>query len=329
MNPSIERLSTAEAMLAYGQIPLRGADLPLLVSLNVLLEECNVTRAAARLNLSQPALSAQLSRLRQLFDDPLLVASGNGRGLVPSQFALNLHRRLKPALATLTSAIQINADVFRPETDPRCFTIAATNTAAAMILPTLIGNSDLFSNNGLKFVTVDPDFTKLAGQLEKGEIDLCLSPACLLPPGLCVSDLITVPHVLVQRRGHPNGTGPVMLNDYCNVLSHVNVARDSTLHGYIDEQLYRQGQKRNVRVAVRDSSFVPAILKRSDLVCTLPERLANPLDVDLERRPLAFSFSTYSLCMAWHPRCEDDPSFLWLRSELNHISAMLNPVYES
>lgn len=328
MNHSIDRVPSTEAITAYGQTPLRGADLPLLVSLDVLLQECNVTRAAARLNLSQPALSAQLARLRQLFDDPLLIASSNGRGLVPSQFALNLHRRLKPALTTLSSAIQINATAYRPETDARCFTIAATNTAAAMIIPALIGNSCAYDNPGLKFVTVEPDFSKILAQLEKGEIDLCLSPACMLPPELCVSGLVTAPHVLVQRRGHPNGTAPVTLDEYCTELGHINVAHNSSLHGYIDEQLYRRGRSRHVRAAVKDFSFVPAILKRSDLVCTVPRGMTNPIDMDLERRTLAFPFSTYALCMAWHPRCEDDPSFLWLRGELNNIAAMMNLKHE-
>jgi DNA-binding transcriptional LysR family regulator len=323
MNHTIDPVSTPDTLLTHGQIPLRGVDLPLLVSLDVLLEECNVTRAAARLHLSQPALSAQLARLRQLFDDPLLVAPGSGRGLVASQFAMNLHRRLKPALATLSSAIQINSDEFRPDTDVRCFTIAATNTAAAMVLPALIGNSQRYGNRGLKFVTVAPDATKLSGQLEKGEIDVCVSPACMLPPGLSVNDLATMPHVLVQRRGHPNGTAPVTLCAYCNDLYHVNVGRESTLHGYIDEQLYRKGHTRHVGAAVKDHSFVPALLKSSDLVCTMPARLVDSIDADLEVRPLAFSLSTYSLCIAWHPRAEEDPAFLWLRDELNAIGAAL------
>jgi len=326
MNYLIDRAASAGAdeIFAYGHIPLRGADLPLLISLDVLLDECNVTRAAARLHLSQPALSAQLARLRSLFDDPLLIASGTGRGFVQSQFAMNLHRRLKPALAMLTSAIQPNAESFRPERDVRCFTIAATSTSASIILPMLIAQAQHHGNRGLRFVTAEPDFTRVAAQLERGEIDLCISPACMLPPGLVVTDLVTMPHVLVHRRGHPNGTAPVELHEYCEQLRHINVSRHGALHGYIDEQLYRQGHGRDVRVAVQDAGIVPALIKRSDLVCTLPERLAIPLDQDISYRRLAFPLTTYALCMAWHPRCEDDPSFLWLRSEVNKIAEMLN-----
>jgi hypothetical protein len=87
MNASAEPGALADPRLARTQLPLRGADLPLLVSLDVLLEECNVTRAAARLHLSQPALSAQLARLRLLFDDPLLVPAASGRGAGPARAA--------------------------------------------------------------------------------------------------------------------------------------------------------------------------------------------------------------------------------------------------
>jgi DNA-binding transcriptional LysR family regulator len=325
MNILDQHFSTGHPILERGQIPLRGADLPLLVSLDALLEECNVTRAASRLHMSQPALSAQLSRLRQLFDDPLLIPASNGRGLVPSQFALNLHRRLKPALATLSLAIQSNAEQFQPQTDARCFTIAATNTAAAMIVPALLSKLQAYGNRNLKFVTVEPEFGKLAGQLEKGEVDLCLSPACMLPPGLCVSDLLTTPHVLAQRRGHPGGTEPVTLDEYCNELDHINVGRMTSLHGYIDEQLYRMGRTRQVAIAVKDFSYVPALLKGTDLVCTLPARLLDALNVDLEQRTVNFPLSVYSLCMAWHPRCEDDPSFLWLRNALDELRDSLMP----
>ena len=314
-----------ESFPSSGQISLRRADLSFLVSLDVLLQECNVTRAAKRMHLSQPALSYQLARLRQLFNDPLLVSSETGRGLVPSQFALNLHRRLKPALSALSCAIQVNADVFCPAADARCFTIAATNTAAAMMMPVLLEISETYGNRHLKFVTIDADFTKVSAQLESGDIDLFLSTSRLLPPGLCVDELFTTPHVLVQRSDHPRGNGPVSLQEYCDELDHINIAHDSGLHGYIDEQLYRRGQSRYVKSAFRDFSFVPAVLKRTDLVCTLPTRLVNSLDRDLEFTPLSFPLLPYILCMAWHERSRDDDSFLWLRGELKNAASIVHP----
>jgi DNA-binding transcriptional LysR family regulator len=313
MNNPIDSLHLIAKETRRALPQLRGADLPLLVSLDVLLEECNVTRASARLHISQPALSAQLSRLRLLFGDPLLLTSENGRGLVPSQFAMDLHRRLKPALATLSSALRLDADTFEPHTTSRTFTIAATNTAAAMVLPALVAKVLETGNRALKLVTVEPDFAKLPGQLERGEVDLCVSPACLLPSNLSVDALLTTRHVMAQRSGHPRGRGPVDIDEYCRDLDHVTVSRDGVLHGYIDEQLYREGHSRHVAFAVRDYSYVAELLATSDLVCTLPEALSRSLPAGIETAPIVFPLSSYSLCMAWHARSDEDVGLLWLR----------------
>jgi len=293
-------------------VGLRGADLPLLISLNVLLEEGSVTRAANRLHVSQPALSAQLARLRSLFDDPLLVPAESGRGLVPTPFALKLHRRLRPALAVLSAAIRPDAEEFVPEVAVRTFHIAASNTAAAMVLPQLAAQIHRIGNPQLRIVSAEPDDATLAGLLEKGDIDLCFSAACLLPPGLQSEELVTTPYVLAQRKGHPRGNWPVTVDEYC-ALEHINVARDSSLHGFLDEQLYRLGQARRTVMAVRDYSSVGAIVAASDLVCTVPAFLAPGLHPGVQCSKLVFPVSTYTLCSAWHPAREDDPGVQWLR----------------
>jgi len=299
---------------------LRGADLPLLLSLNVLLEECNVTRAAARLHVSQPALSAQLARLRQRFGDPLLVAAEVGRGLAPSPFARKLHRRLQPALAGLNAAMRLEAEDFCPHAATRTFTIVANNTGAAALLPGLARRVHALGNKGLRLVLLQPGDAGLAARLEQGDVDLCLAPACQLPPGLVSRALLATPYVLVQRQGHPRGRAPVTLHDYCQ-LDHVNVARDSSLHGFMDEQLYRMGRARHTMLALRDFSAVPAIVAQSDLVCTVPALIAPCGDPGVDVVDLAFPFLTYTLCMAWHPNSEGDPGLAWLRAQLHDISA--------
>lgn len=298
--------------------PLRGADLPLLISLNVLLEECNVTRAAARLHVSQPALSAQLSRLRVLFGDQLLVPSESGRGLAPSPFALKLHRRLQPALVALTTAVRPKSDDFDPRHGARTFRLVANNTAAAVVLPGLAVRLHAQDNRQLRLTLSEPDEPELASRLERGEVDLCFSAACLLPPGLLSSELMTTPYVQVQRKGHARGSGPVTLDEYRS-LDHVNVARDSSLHGALDEQLYRLGHSRHTVLAVRDFSAIGAIVAASDLVCTVPAFMAPSLPPGVEVVDLAFPFLTYTLCMAWHPSCDDDPGLAWLRAQIRAV----------
>lgn len=299
-------------------LPVRGADIPLLASLDVLLEERNVTRAAARLHLSQPALSAQLSRLRSLFNDPLLMPAEHGRGLVPSPFAVRLHARLRPALSALSAAIRLDPEDFPPQSAQRCFNLAANTTASTIVLPGLAVRLGAQGNPQLKLTTVEPDYTRLVGQLEKAELDLCLAPACMLPPGLSITELTTTPLVLAQRRNHPRGLAPPTLKEYC-ALDHLNVARGGTLHGFIDEQLYRLGQARQVSMGLHDFGSVPAVLLASDLVCTLPAAMAHQMGAELDLVALPFLCSTFMLCMAWHPRSDDDPGLRWLREEIQTV----------
>src|SRR5580658_4288447 len=107
-------------------IDLKGADLNLLVSLDALIDEANVTRAAARLNVTQPALSAQLARLRDLFRDPLLVPSRTGRGMIPTARALELRGPLHVALKDLETVIK-RPPAFASLTAERSFAIAASD----------------------------------------------------------------------------------------------------------------------------------------------------------------------------------------------------------
>lgn len=318
MNSPHHRFGPTLLSSRHVPVALRGADLPLLISLNVLLEEGNVTRAAARLFLSQPALSAQLARLRSLFDDPLLVPAENGRGLVASPFALKLHRRLQPALAVLSAAIRPDAEEFLPEVAVRTFHVTASNTAAAMVLPHLAAWISRIGNPQLRLVIAEPDDAKLPGMLEKGEVDLCFGAACLLPPGLQSEQLLTSPYVLAQRKGHPRGNWPVTVEEYCD-LDHINVARGSGLHGFLDEQLYRLGHARRTVIAVRDFCTVGAILAASDLVCTVPAILAPGLHPDVQSSELIFPLPVYTLCSAWHPARADDPGVQWLRERASAV----------
>ncbi|MBB3221211.1 LysR family transcriptional regulator [Pseudoduganella umbonata] len=295
--------------------PLRGADLPLLISLNVLLEECNVTRAAARLHVSQPALSAQLSRLRVLFGDPLLVPAESGRGLAPSPFALKLHRRLQPALAALTTALRPKNEDFEPAHAARTFNVVANSTGAAAVLPGLTRHVQAYGNRQLRLTLSEPEESELACRLERGDVDLCFGAACMLPPGLLSMELMTTPYVLVQRKGHARGCAAVTLDEYAS-LDHVNVSRDSSLHGALDEQLYRLGHSRHTAMAVRDFSAVGAIVAAGDLVCTVPAFLAASMPPSVDLAELAFPFLSYTLCMAWHPGADDDPGLAWLRAQV-------------
>lgn len=306
----------------FDRVPqaLRGADLPLLSSLDILLDECNVTRAAVRLHLSQPALSAQLSRLRVLFNDPLLVPAESGRGLVASPFALRLRSRLQPALADLSVAVRFDPTHFSPDMVVRTFNVGAANTAASLVLPGLAQRFSAYGNPALKIAVMETDPALLTAELEKGAVDLCLSPACWLPPGLSIRELITTPFVMAQRSDHPRGGVKPTLDEYCSLI-HINVSPSSSLNSFIDQQLYRQGRSRQVGITVRDFAAVPAMLRASDLVCTMPARFGETMGSGFDLIEIPFWLTPYVLCMAWHPRYENDPGLCWLRDELSSVVA--------
>jgi DNA-binding transcriptional LysR family regulator len=164
-------------------LDLKGTDLNLLVSLDALIEEGNVTRAAARLNLSQPALSAQLARLRDMFQDPLLVPSNTGRGMIPTVRAKELKQALHVALADIETVIKRPPD-FNPLTAERIFAVAASDQLTAVLGVALIIRTQKLAgpNVRISFRTPNPDLIPV--QLERGQIDLLINDRRNIPTEL-------------------------------------------------------------------------------------------------------------------------------------------------
>jgi DNA-binding transcriptional LysR family regulator len=207
-------------------IDLQGTDLNLLVSLDVLIEEANVTRAAARLNISQPALSAQLTRLRDLFRDPLLVPSTTGRGMIPTARALQLRGPLHVALKDLETVVK-RPPAFDPLTAERVFAIAASDHLTAVLGTRLIERVHKVAAPGVRvsFRTPNPDL--IAAQLERGQVDLLIANQRNVPSEMKSCTLYEDRHVMAQRKGHPRGTQPLDLDTYCG-LSHVLVSHSGS-----------------------------------------------------------------------------------------------------
>jgi DNA-binding transcriptional LysR family regulator len=179
--------------------------LNLLVSLDVLLAEPNVARAAARLHISQPALSAQLGRLRQLFNDPLLLPAESGRGMTATARALALRGPLRSALADLGSVISSEAG-FDPFSQDRTFQVAIGDNATTLIglpLVELLGSS---AGPGVRIAMSMTDPAAVAAHLEEGEIDLLIDARRVTPDNAKMRVLLTQPFVMVQCKGQPRGT---------------------------------------------------------------------------------------------------------------------------
>lgn len=299
---------------------MKDIDLNLLGSLDVLIEEANVTRAAARLRISQPALSAQLARLRGLFGDPLLVPSETGRGMLPTARALALRDRLHAALKDLENVVRQPAG-FDPATDSRTFAIAASDNATIVLGLALIERLRSIANPGIRLSFETSRADRIATQLERGDVDLLIGSDRIVPPAMKARKLLAESFVMVQRKGHPRGHAALDLDSFCG-LEHILVSTSGgSFHGFIDEQLEKLGCRRSVVLSVHQFIMVPMVVAATDFVSVLPRRFACRFADRLDIFELPFEAQGFDLFSAWHPRLHADPGHVWLRHVLAEVAA--------
>jgi DNA-binding transcriptional LysR family regulator len=307
-------------MRPINMIDLRDIDLNLLVSLDALLAESNVTRAAERLHLTQPAVSTQLARLRQIFGDPLLLPAETGRGMTRTARALELMAPLHAALKNLEAVVR-HQPAFDPLSDTRRFVIAAHDNATVVLGMRLMERLPTSAGPGVRVAFVIGDQPTAASRLESGEIDLLLGSDRMIPPSMKARKLYDEHFVFVQRKGHPRGTAPLDLAAYC-ALDHVLVSTSGgSFHGFMDEHLDELGRERRVALSVQHFTLVPELLSKTDYVSTLPSRFAARYLDQLDIFALPFDARGFTLYAAWHPRNQADPALVWLRETLAELAA--------
>jgi DNA-binding transcriptional LysR family regulator len=287
-------------------------DLNLLVSLDALLSECNVTRAAGRLNISQPALSAQLAKLRIVFNDALLLPAESGRGMTPTVRALALRGPLRSALSTLNAVVQSELS-FDPMTDARTFQVALGDNATAVVGLPLIERLSSYAGRNVHVVFSMADPQHDAVHMEEGNLDLLIDSARAIPRRMKSRVLLKEPFVMAQRKGHPRGTDGLDLDAYCSLQHIVASPERGNLEGYMDGYLRKLGLRREAVLAVPQFMMVPEILRASDYVCTLPRMLLARFADVVDVFELPFEADMFTLSMAWHPRNDGDPAVKWLR----------------
>ncbi|WP_291780213.1 LysR family transcriptional regulator [Luteibacter sp.] len=286
--------------------------MPLLIALDVLLEERNVTRAARRLSLSQSALSGQLARLRELFDDPLLVPSETGRGMVPTQRAIDLHPRLVEALSKLHDAVSATTP-FDPATSKRSFTIAANDSVFTIVGLNVMAGLLAFGNPALKLAVVPIGDPTLVERMARSEVDLFLGDASKVPGALKSRTLLMDRFQMAQRKHHPRGMSPASLDEYC-ALPHVIVSQHGHFHSPIDTALTQLSRSRNVVAAVPSYNQVALVLANTECISTLPSRLLSHYRAFVDVFDLPYDIPAFHVAMAWHPRAQNDEGLAWLRT---------------
>ena len=299
---------------------IRKIDLNLLVYLDVLLRERNVTQAANQLNLSQPAMSNGLRRLRGLFDDPLLVRTSDG--MTPTERALELEPMVRDILGNVERALQPTSE-FNPATADRVFRVMASDYAESTLLPPVLHklrqqapgiSLDILTPSDVSFLDV-----------ERGKVDMVINRfdsmpqsfhqitvwtdtfSCLLNADnpllkdFTLDSYLEAQHVWVSKTGMGVGVGVD--------------PQDVQRLGWVDVAIAELGRKRSISVFTRHYQSAMLLAERNDLVVTLPT-LAARLQHDNPRlavKPPPLDIPPLVLKMAWSPLLQHNPAHRWMR----------------
>lgn len=293
-------------------------DIDLLLTLDALLTERNVTHAASRLNITQPALSGRLTRLRHLLNDPLFVPSSTGRGMVPTPHALALADDLSGLLERLADFAS-SARSFDPAVTTRIFRIAATDNPAAILAPDLIP-AMVKAAPAAKLAFTHPDKSRITEILETGTADVFVGAAEDGSSELICQKLFEEQFVTAQRKGHPRGQNPIDLEEFCR-LDHLLISTSGGhFSGMVDAALAESGRERTVSVSVQSYALAPLVLTNSDCICTLPRRFLKRFEQSLDLLEPPIELSPFSVNLFWHPRMRSDPAHIWFRKLIHDVA---------
>jgi DNA-binding transcriptional LysR family regulator len=290
---------------------VRAVDLNLLVAFAELLQGPSLTAAAARLGITQPAMSRTLARLRRTFGDPLFVRTASGLRATPRATAL------EPLLGEVLAGAETliaGPERFDPRTAQRTFVISTADYGESVLLPTLLRRLTQQAPGVRLRLAVMPLPLEVA--LERGDLDLAWSPRVQTPRAVVWARLFDETFAFVVRRGHPVlKQGPFTLERFLS-LRHLAIApAGRSGSNPLDDLLARLGKKRDVVATVPSFLVVPSLLLSSDVGVTLPRRLieASAARYGLVSLPLPFTSPGFSLHQAWHERMRRDPGHAWLR----------------
>ncbi len=290
-------------------------DLNLLVTLEALLAEQNVTRAARRLHLSQPAVSAQLVRLRDLFGDPLLIPAQ--RGMTPTAKADELLAPLRNALDQVRATVGQHGH-FDPLRARLTVAIACTDyLQTALVQPLVLQLRQ--QAPGVRVALRILDIPQLGAQMAHGEVDLALMTPGDAPTGLHSRHLFDERYVLIGRRGHPRLRRKLTMAQFAQ-LEHVIVSlRGGDFATPVDDVLAALGLRRNVVLSAASFLFVLDIAARSDLVALVPQRLVRGRADALRIVECPIPVPGFEVGMLWHERSHGHAGQRWVREVLRTL----------
>ena len=290
-------------------------DLNLLRVFDAVLQERSVTAAAGRLGLTQPAVSNALSRLRKLLGDALFVRTPAGMDATP--FARGVAEPVRQALALLDSALA-HGPGFEPANATRAFRFYMSDLGQIEFLPPLIERVQRAAP-GVRLEAVALDIEDIAGALATGALDLAVGFLPGLGPPVSRRALFRDPYLCLMRADHP--IKALTKRKFLDA-SHALVTYRGG-HRVVEEALERAGLARRIALRLPHFTVVPMVLERTDLLCTLPARVARVFERrgKLKSLPPPVPIPVADVAVHWHERFEADQGNRWLREQIVELFA--------
>lgn len=290
------------------------SNLNLLASFQALIEERSITKAAARMFLSQPAMSRVLDKLQEMFDDKLLVRTR--KGFHPTRRALEIYDQLERVLPSIEELLR--GRKFEPEVAKDYFRIAMTDHVALAVLPTFM-KEIARQAPGIRIEISawdDGSFRKL----ETNALDLVIwvndAPSPLLS-----EELYRDHSVCVVSKRHPIGKKTLTAKRYLE-LEHLVISLIGTQQGVLEKALAQRGYRRNARLSIPFFAAAIPIIESTNMAATLPSRLARRFlsSANIRSIPISIKLPDIRYIQVWHPRNDEEPAHIWLRNVIKKIA---------
>lgn len=288
-------------------------DLNLFTVFEAIYTEGSVTRASQKLNLTQPAISHALGRLRQMFNDPLFVRQGHA--MVSTPLARNLIEPIRRSLRGLEVTLN-GLDVFDPATTSKRFNIALRDVLEATILPPLMRRVRE-SAPQVDIAASHVDRRELESELAAGTLDGAIDVLLPLPSDIMRTRIYQDSTVVVARRGHPAIDGKLDIDTYLK-QDHILASSRRRGPGLEDFELSRFGLERHIRLRCQHYFAACRVVSQTDMLLTMPGRYAQIANRQFGNQILPFPLDvpSFDVFLYWHANVDDDPANRWFRQQV-------------
>lgn len=288
-------------------------DLNLFIVFEAIYAEGSVTRASLKLNLTQPAISHALKRLRVMFEDPLFVRQGHL--MVSTPLARSIIEPVRHSLRGFEVTLN-KLNRFDPASTEKEFTLALRDVLESTVLPPLMVALEREAPHA-RVAAVQVDRRELEGELQAGTLDCAIDVLLPLAPDIRHTRILADRTLVVARRGHPRLQGGITLEQYL-AEEHILASSRRKGPGIEDFELSRLGMQRKIRLRCQHYFAACRVVSQTDLLLTMPERYARVANQQFDNQllPLPLEMPVWDVYLYWHANVEDDPANRWLRERL-------------